>query len=49
MKRLSWIVPLSIALIFLLLFDAFKSVKQRAAHHRQHPVRADRRHLRAAA
>jgi heavy metal efflux system protein len=25
MKRLSWIVPLSIALIFLLLFDAFKS------------------------
>ena len=27
MKRLSWIVPLSILLIFLLLFDAFKSVK----------------------
>jgi cobalt-zinc-cadmium resistance protein CzcA len=27
MKRLSWIVPLSIGLIFLLLFDAFKSVK----------------------
>ena len=27
MKRLSWIVPLSIALIFLLLYDAFKSVK----------------------
>jgi cobalt-zinc-cadmium resistance protein CzcA len=27
MKRLSWIVPLSIMLIFLLLFDAFKSVK----------------------
>jgi cobalt-zinc-cadmium resistance protein CzcA len=27
MKRLSWIVPLSIALIFLLLFDAFSSVK----------------------
>ncbi|MGZ5081114.1 MAG: efflux RND transporter permease subunit [Usitatibacter sp.] len=27
MKRLSWIVPLSIALIFLLLFDAFGSVK----------------------
>ena len=27
MKRLSWIVPLSIALIFLLLFDAFKSFR----------------------
>ena len=27
MKRLSWIVPLSIGLIFLLLFDAFGSVK----------------------
>ena len=27
MKRLSWIVPLSILLIFLLLFDAFGSVK----------------------
>jgi cobalt-zinc-cadmium resistance protein CzcA len=27
MKRLSWIVPLSIGLIFLLLFDAFSSVK----------------------
>jgi cobalt-zinc-cadmium resistance protein CzcA len=27
MKRLAWIVPLSIALIFLLLFDAFSSVK----------------------
>jgi cobalt-zinc-cadmium resistance protein CzcA len=27
MKRLSWIVPLSIALIFLLLFDAFGSVR----------------------
>jgi cobalt-zinc-cadmium resistance protein CzcA len=27
MKRLSWIVPLSIALIFLLLFDAFGSFK----------------------
>jgi cobalt-zinc-cadmium resistance protein CzcA len=27
MKRLAWIVPLSIALIFLLLFDAFGSVK----------------------
>jgi cobalt-zinc-cadmium resistance protein CzcA len=27
MKRLSWIVPLSIGLIFLLLYDAFKSVK----------------------
>lgn len=27
MKRLAWIVPLSIALIFLLLFDAFHSVK----------------------
>lgn len=27
MKRLSWIVPLSILLIFLLLFDAFSSVK----------------------
>ncbi len=27
MKRLSWIVPLSIMLIFLLLFDAFQSVK----------------------
>jgi cobalt-zinc-cadmium resistance protein CzcA len=27
MKRLSWIVPLSIGLIFLLLFDAFKSFK----------------------
>ena len=27
MKRLSWIVPLSILLIFVLLFDAFKSVK----------------------
>ncbi len=27
MKRLAWIVPLSIALIFLLLFDAFKSVR----------------------
>ena len=27
MKRLSWIVPLSILLIFILLFDAFQSVK----------------------
>ncbi|HEX3096792.1 MAG TPA: CusA/CzcA family heavy metal efflux RND transporter [Usitatibacter sp.] len=27
MKRLAWIVPLSIGLIFLLLFDAFGSVK----------------------
>ena len=27
MKRLSWIVPLSIMLIFLLLFDAFSSLK----------------------
>ncbi len=27
MKRLSWIVPLSIFLIFILLFDAFQSVK----------------------
>ena len=27
MKRLSWIVPLSILLIFLLLFNAFQSVK----------------------
>jgi cobalt-zinc-cadmium resistance protein CzcA len=27
MKRLAWIVPLSIGLIFLLLFDAFHSVK----------------------
>ncbi|HLX22165.1 MAG TPA: CusA/CzcA family heavy metal efflux RND transporter [Usitatibacter sp.] len=27
MKRLSWIVPLSIGLIFLLLFDAFKSLR----------------------
>ncbi len=27
MKRLAWIVPLSILLIFLLLFDAFSSVK----------------------
>ncbi|MGE5617263.1 MAG: efflux RND transporter permease subunit [Bacillota bacterium] len=27
MRRLSWIVPLSIALIFLLLFDAFDSFK----------------------
>lgn len=27
MKRLAWIVPLSIALIFLLLFDAFSSIK----------------------
>jgi heavy metal efflux system protein len=27
MKRLSWIVPLSIGLIFLLLFDAFGSVR----------------------
>ena len=27
MKRLSWIVPLSVALIFLLLFDAFGSVR----------------------
>jgi heavy metal efflux system protein len=27
MKRLSWIVPLSIGLIFLLLFDAFKSFR----------------------
>lgn len=27
MKRLSWIVPLSIMLIFLLLFDAFGSLK----------------------
>ncbi len=27
MKRLSWIVPLSIALIFLLLFDAFSSLR----------------------
>lgn len=27
MKRLSWVVPLSILLIFLLLFDAFKSVR----------------------
>ena len=30
MKRLAWIVPLSIALIFLLLFDAFGSVKSAA-------------------
>lgn len=27
MKRLAWIVPLSILLIFILLFDAFQSVK----------------------
>ena len=27
MKRLSWVVPLSILLIFLLLFDAFKSFR----------------------
>ncbi len=27
MKRLSWIVPLSILVIFILLFDAFQSVK----------------------
>ena len=27
MKRLSWVVPLSILLIFLLLFDAFKSLR----------------------
>ncbi|MEX8499482.1 efflux RND transporter permease subunit [Leptothrix ochracea] len=27
MKRLSWVVPLSILLIFMLLFDAFKSLK----------------------
>jgi heavy metal efflux system protein len=27
MQRLAWIVPLSIALIFLLLFDAFQSVR----------------------
>ena len=27
MKRLSWIVPLSIGLIFLLLFDAFGSLR----------------------
>ncbi|CAN5456528.1 CusA/CzcA family heavy metal efflux RND transporter [soil metagenome] len=27
MKRLSWVVPLSILLIFVLLFDAFKSLK----------------------
>lgn len=30
MKRLSWIVPLSILLIFVLLFDAFKSLKSAA-------------------
>jgi cobalt-zinc-cadmium resistance protein CzcA len=30
MKRLSWIVPLSIFLIFVLLFDAFQSVKSAA-------------------
>lgn len=27
MKRLSWVVPLSILVIYMLLFDAFKSVK----------------------
>ena len=27
MKRLSWVVPLSILIIFILLFDAFKSLK----------------------
>lgn len=27
MKRLSWVVPLSIGVIFLLLFDAFKSLR----------------------
>jgi cobalt-zinc-cadmium resistance protein CzcA len=27
MKRLSWVVPLSIFIIFVLLFDAFKSLK----------------------
>ncbi|MFM7971609.1 MAG: efflux RND transporter permease subunit, partial [Betaproteobacteria bacterium] len=27
MKRLSWVVPLSILVIFLLLFDAFKSLR----------------------
>ena len=30
MKRLSWIVPLSIAVIFLLLFDAFSSFRSAA-------------------
>lgn len=27
MKRLAWVVPLSIFIIFVLLFDAFKSLK----------------------
>ena len=30
MKRLAWVVPLSILLIFVLLFDAFKSLKSAA-------------------
>ena len=34
MARLSVIVPISILIIFLLLFDAFKSFTQRAADHR---------------
>ena len=47
MARLRVIVPISVLLIFVLLFNAFGSVQERRADPRQRPVRADRRHPRA--
>ena len=47
MKRLGLIVPISVFLIFLLLFNAFGSVRNAAVDPRQYSARADRRHRRA--
>ncbi len=44
MKRLELIVPISVFLIFILLFNAFGSVRNAARHPRQHPARRHRRH-----
>ena len=50
MARLAVIVPISVLLIFLLLFNAFGSVQAAPLLILlEHPVRADRRHPRAAA
>ena len=49
MARLSVIVPISILIIFLLLFDAFKSFRNSLLIIAQHPVLGDRRHPRALA
>ncbi len=46
-KRLAVIVPLSLLLIFMLLYSLFNSVRDSTARPRRHPLRGVRRHSRA--